>query len=59
MREWPKRTMEGDSARLDVARDVGVWLEGVGGWKPPKIARSHVCCSLGELRILEGLPLDA
>lgn len=29
MREWLKGTMEGDSARLDVARDVGVWLEGV------------------------------
>lgn len=44
--------MEGDSARLDVARDVGVWLEGleeVGGWKRPKIARSHVCCVLCEL----------
>lgn len=36
MRDWPKRTMEGDSARLDVARDVGVWLEGVGGGNHPK-----------------------
>lgn len=52
MREWLKGTMEADSARLDVARDVGVWLEGlvaVGGGNNPKIARSHVCCALSEL----------
>ena len=36
MREWLKGTMEGDTARLDVARDVGVWLEGVGGRNDPK-----------------------
>lgn len=45
--------MEGDSARLDVARDVGVCVVcgagGGGGWKRPKIARSHVCCALGQL----------
>lgn len=29
MRDWLKGTMEEDSARLDVARDVGVWLEGL------------------------------
>lgn len=29
--------MEGDGARLDVARDVGVWLEGlVGGVEDSK-----------------------
>lgn len=39
MRERLKGTMEGDSACLDVARDVGVWLEGlveVGGGNYPK-----------------------
>lgn len=51
MREWLKGTMEGDRALLDVARDVGVWLEGLlgGGWKRLKIARSHVCRALGKL----------
>lgn len=29
VREWPKGTMEGDTARLEVASDVGVWLVGL------------------------------
>lgn len=50
-REWLKGTMEGDSSSGggqrcgSVVRGAG----GGGGWKRPKIARSHVCCALGEL----------
>lgn len=33
--------MGGDRTSVDVARDVGVWLE--GGLTQPKIAISHVC----------------
>lgn len=34
--------MGGDRTSVDVAKDVGVWLEG-GGLTQPKIAISHVC----------------